>query len=179
MFALAVQAPHQFFSTPTASVENNTPKLKGWVRPKKSMVTFIWQRQLEQVSIGWWLPNLTGFVGTRDIPIACLRWIRKTMTETMPKSTKVLIQMTRMAGVSGEWKLKLWMKLAMRTVTQSSRRHLQSSGPGISLTMKWPMEFHVPCRDSLDHLLSQCNDRHITFNCSTPHTVWWRWIASA
>ena len=27
------------------------------------------------------------------------------------------------------------------------------------------MEFHVPCRSPLDHLMSQCNYRHQTFDC--------------
>jgi hypothetical protein len=29
------------------------------------------------------------------------------------------------------------------------------------------LELHVPCRDPLAHLMSQCNYRHIRFNCST------------
>ena len=28
-----------------------------------------------------------------------------------------------------------------------------------------PLELHVPCRDPLDHLMSQCNYRRSTFNC--------------
>lgn len=29
----------------------------------------------------------------------------------------------------------------------------------------WPLELHVPCRDPLEHLMSQCNYRHIRFDC--------------
>jgi len=29
------------------------------------------------------------------------------------------------------------------------------------------MELHVPCRDPIDHLLSQCNERHREFYCGT------------
>ena len=28
-----------------------------------------------------------------------------------------------------------------------------------------PLELHVPCRDPLDHLMSQCNHHRRTFNC--------------
>jgi hypothetical protein len=31
---------------------------------------------------------------------------------------------------------------------------------------KWPLEFHVPCREPLDHFLSMCNHRKRQFNCS-------------
>jgi hypothetical protein len=31
---------------------------------------------------------------------------------------------------------------------------------------KWPIELHVPCRKPLDHFLSQCNYRGVTFNCN-------------
>lgn len=30
-----------------------------------------------------------------------------------------------------------------------------------------PIELHLPCRDPLDHLLSQCNHNRIQFNCNT------------
>ncbi len=30
-----------------------------------------------------------------------------------------------------------------------------------------PLELHVPCRDPLDHLMSQCNHRRIDFDCET------------
>lgn len=29
-----------------------------------------------------------------------------------------------------------------------------------------PMEFHIPCRDPIDHLMSQCNHRKRIFNCT-------------
>lgn len=29
----------------------------------------------------------------------------------------------------------------------------------------WPMELHVPCRDPLDHFMSQCNHKGIEWNC--------------
>ena len=28
------------------------------------------------------------------------------------------------------------------------------------------MELHIPCREPIDHLLSQCNEKHKTLNCS-------------
>lgn len=31
----------------------------------------------------------------------------------------------------------------------------------------WPMEFHVPCRDPLEHLMSMCNHLNIQFDCHT------------
>ena len=30
----------------------------------------------------------------------------------------------------------------------------------------WNMELHVPCREPLAHLMSQCNFQHVKFNCS-------------
>ena len=30
---------------------------------------------------------------------------------------------------------------------------------------RWKLELHIPCRDPLDHLLSQCNHRRHTFDC--------------
>lgn len=32
-----------------------------------------------------------------------------------------------------------------------------------------PIELHLPCRDPIDHLMSQCNHKHIKFNCSAPN----------
>lgn len=29
----------------------------------------------------------------------------------------------------------------------------------------WPLELHVPCRDPLKHLMSQCNHQHLVFDC--------------
>lgn len=29
-----------------------------------------------------------------------------------------------------------------------------------------PLELHLPCRDPVDHLMSQCNHKNITFNCT-------------
>lgn len=35
-----------------------------------------------------------------------------------------------------------------------------------------PLELHLPCRDPVDHLLSQCNHRHKAFNCNaTEHDM--------
>jgi hypothetical protein len=31
--------------------------------------------------------------------------------------------------------------------------------------LKQPLELHIPCREPLSHLMSQCNHRHRTFNC--------------
>jgi len=31
--------------------------------------------------------------------------------------------------------------------------------------VKQPLELHIPCREPLGHLMSQCNHRHRTFNC--------------
>lgn len=39
----------------------------------------------------------------------------------------------------------------------------------------WPygeFEIHVPCRDPLDHLMSFCNFKHETFNCSLDDDAW-------
>jgi hypothetical protein len=33
------------------------------------------------------------------------------------------------------------------------------------ITAIWPLELHVPCRDPLEHLMSQCNHRGIEFEC--------------
>ncbi|KAL7559642.1 hypothetical protein ACA910_006240 [Epithemia clementina (nom. ined.)] len=33
------------------------------------------------------------------------------------------------------------------------------------------IELHVPCRDPLVHLLSNCNHRHINFNCQAPDLI--------
>ncbi len=30
----------------------------------------------------------------------------------------------------------------------------------------WPVELHVPCRDPLEHLMSQCNYQDLQFNCT-------------
>jgi hypothetical protein len=30
----------------------------------------------------------------------------------------------------------------------------------------WPLELHVPCRDPIDHLMSQCNYLMRTFDCT-------------
>jgi hypothetical protein len=35
----------------------------------------------------------------------------------------------------------------------------------LQLNKEWSLELHVPCRDPLDHLLSECNFRHVDFNC--------------
>jgi hypothetical protein len=35
----------------------------------------------------------------------------------------------------------------------------------INVAQLWPLELHVPCRDPLKHLMSQCNHRHVVFNC--------------
>jgi hypothetical protein len=32
-----------------------------------------------------------------------------------------------------------------------------------------PVELHVPCRSPVDHLMSQCNHKHIKFDCSQSH----------
>lgn len=34
-----------------------------------------------------------------------------------------------------------------------------------SIAEMWPLELHVPCREPLDHLMSQCNHRGIEFDC--------------
>lgn len=34
-----------------------------------------------------------------------------------------------------------------------------------SVAKVWPLELHVPCRDPLEHLMSQCNHRYHKFNC--------------
>ena len=31
---------------------------------------------------------------------------------------------------------------------------------------KWPLEFHVPCREPLDHFLSMCNHKNRQFDCT-------------
>ena len=35
---------------------------------------------------------------------------------------------------------------------------------------KWylPIELHIPCRDPVDHLMSQCNMQKLQFDCSQP-----------
>lgn len=33
------------------------------------------------------------------------------------------------------------------------------------VAQRWPLELHVPCRDSLDHLMSQCNIKRFKFDC--------------
>ncbi|KAL7571324.1 hypothetical protein ACA910_007644 [Epithemia clementina (nom. ined.)] len=33
------------------------------------------------------------------------------------------------------------------------------------------IELHVPCRDPLVHLLSNCNHRHVNFNCQAPDLI--------
>lgn len=35
-----------------------------------------------------------------------------------------------------------------------------------SVAQVWPLELHVPCRDPLEHLMSQCNHRHKKFDCN-------------
>ena len=35
----------------------------------------------------------------------------------------------------------------------------------------WNFELHVPCRDPVQHLLSQCNHRQYTFNCQTTNVM--------
>jgi len=34
-----------------------------------------------------------------------------------------------------------------------------------------PMELHIPCRDPVDYLMSQCNHHHKTFNCQNDHKL--------
>ena len=34
------------------------------------------------------------------------------------------------------------------------------------ITWRFPLQLHVPCRDPVDHLMSQCNHARIKFNCS-------------
>lgn len=31
----------------------------------------------------------------------------------------------------------------------------------------WPIEYHVPCREALSHLMSRCNFKNVTFNCNS------------
>lgn len=38
----------------------------------------------------------------------------------------------------------------------------------INISKVWPLELHVPCRDPLEHLMSQCNHGHQQFDCSAP-----------
>jgi len=38
------------------------------------------------------------------------------------------------------------------------------------LTQTGPMEMHIPCRDPIEHVLSQCNYYHNTFECSENKT---------
>ncbi len=35
------------------------------------------------------------------------------------------------------------------------------------IAQMWPLELHVPCRDPLDHLMSQCNHRKKEFDCDS------------
>ena len=35
----------------------------------------------------------------------------------------------------------------------------------------WTVEFHLPCRDPIDHLLSMCNHRERVFNCSSSDLI--------
>lgn len=39
-------------------------------------------------------------------------------------------------------------------------------GRWVKFTEKWPMEMHVPCRDPLSHLMSQCNMGRKVFHCN-------------
>ncbi|KAL3782072.1 hypothetical protein ACHAW5_000693 [Stephanodiscus triporus] len=36
----------------------------------------------------------------------------------------------------------------------------------VAKTAEWPLELHLPCRDPIDHLLSQCNMKTRNFNCT-------------
>ena len=37
----------------------------------------------------------------------------------------------------------------------------------VEMSKSWPLELHVPCREPLNHLMSQCNHHRRHFNCSS------------
>jgi hypothetical protein len=123
------------------------------------MSMYIWQKQRAPRSMESWQyifnasAAIKGTHSTLSMRISSLR----------TNSLQILTQSFFQGFLVCECPVKLWMKIGYEDCDWIS---IERHAVFLSQFASWPfpMELHLPCRDPLDNLMSQCNFQGIVFD---------------